>query len=249
MLSSSVPIASRALYFARTFASRAGRGPRRKGGGPPRRKAPTTQVGHANNRNNGSRHTAQVRSGRRDDGHRFDEIRLIDLNGENVGVVDFDLAKARACSEDVKLVPVSLSASPPVFKMRTTGQIREQQAKEKERKKASKPKPTKSVNFTCKIASGDRATKVRRIEGFLGKGHSVTIQVRFRRFVNWKNKERNDAQIHNDNIVLNEAVAVLESVLSEVEAYGKAHTQSKSLRDVKAMLQPLRSSPKGKEGA
>jgi len=109
------------------------------------------------------------------------EIRLIDHNGENVGVVSPSDAIERAEQVGLDLVEISPNASPPVCKIMDFGKYKyEQQKKAAEAKKKQKTTELKEVKFRPNIDSHDYDVKMRSVTKFLEEGDKVKITLRFR---------------------------------------------------------------------
>lgn len=112
---------------------------------------------------------------------RAREVRLIDSNGDQLGVKSrkeaLDIAKTR----NLDLVLVAPNAKPPVCRIMDFGKYRyEQQKKEKEARKKQRVINVKEVRFTPAIGDHDFNTKLRNARKFLEKGDKVKATVRFR---------------------------------------------------------------------
>ena len=109
------------------------------------------------------------------------QIRLIDENGNQVGVVTNKDARNNAEEAELDLVEISPNANPPVCKIMDFGKYcYELEKKEKESKKKQKHFDVKEVRFTSKIEEHDYQTKLRNCERFLEKGNKVKITMIFR---------------------------------------------------------------------
>lgn len=107
------------------------------------------------------------------------QVRLVDENGVNVGVVDTVDAMKRAVEAGLDLVEVSPHAKPPVCKILDYNQLRYE--KKRQKKKQTKAKAIKEVKFRPVTDIGDYNVKVKRIIGFLQDGHKVKAVVFFKR--------------------------------------------------------------------
>ena len=113
---------------------------------------------------------------------RISPIRLIDGEGEQVGIVPLDEAKDRAAKTGLDLVEVAPRARPPVVRLMDWGKYQyEQQKAAKEAKKKQHTYELKEVKFRPKTDDHDMDFKVRNARRFLKKGKHVRITVRFRR--------------------------------------------------------------------
>ena len=112
---------------------------------------------------------------------RVREVRLIDDEGNQVGIVPTQEALRMAKDKDLDLVEVSPNANPPVCKILDFGKYRfEQEKKLRESKKNQKVLKLKEIRMQPKIGSGDLDTKAKHVQEFLNEGDKVKITVRFR---------------------------------------------------------------------
>jgi len=112
---------------------------------------------------------------------RAREVRLIDSNGDQLGVKSRNEALNIAQKRDLDLVLVAPNAKPPVCRIMNYGKYRyEQQKKEKEARKKQKVINVKEVRFTPGIGDHDFNTKLKNARKFLSKGDKVKASVRFR---------------------------------------------------------------------
>ena len=112
---------------------------------------------------------------------RVPEIRLIDENGDNHGVVT--PAHAISLAEEVGLdvVEISPNANPPVCKIMDLGKFKyESQKKAAEAKKMQKVIEVKEVKFRPNIDTHDYDVKMRNVNRFLEAGDKVKVTLRFR---------------------------------------------------------------------
>jgi len=108
-------------------------------------------------------------------------VRLIDEEGNQVGVVDTREALRMAQEREYDLVLVSPNAVPPVARLLDYGKWRyEQQQAEKEARKKAKRTEVKSIKFRPKIDEHDYQTKLGHVRRFLEEGHKVKITIMFR---------------------------------------------------------------------
>ena len=105
---------------------------------------------------------------------RAREVRLIDSNGDQLGVKSKKEALEIAKTRNLDLVLVAPNAKPPVCRIMDFGKYRyEQQKKEKEARKKQKVINVKEVRFTPAIGEHDFNTKLRNARKFLSKGDKV----------------------------------------------------------------------------
>lgn len=112
---------------------------------------------------------------------RISPVRLIDADGEQVGIVALDKARELAEQADLDLVEVADRARPPVVKIMDWGRYRyEQQKKAKEARKNQQTQETKEIQLRPRTEDHDFQTKLRRARGFLEEGNAVRVVLRFR---------------------------------------------------------------------
>ncbi|WP_173915880.1 translation initiation factor IF-3 [Halobacillus sp. Marseille-Q1614] len=112
---------------------------------------------------------------------RAREVRLIDVNGEQLGVKSKNEALDIAANANLDLVMVAPNAKPPVCRIMDYGKYRyEQQKKEKEARKNQTTIKIKEVRLSPGIEEHDFNTKLRNARKFLTKGDKVKASVRFR---------------------------------------------------------------------
>jgi translation initiation factor IF-3 len=112
---------------------------------------------------------------------RITPVRLIDQNGEMVGVVETDEARRMALEAGLDLVEISPDARPPVCKIMDYGKFKYEEAK---KNKASKSKTSelKEVRLgrSMKIDPHDVGIRVQQARRFLLEGHKVQLVASFK---------------------------------------------------------------------
>lgn len=109
------------------------------------------------------------------------EIRLIDENGEMLGVMPLARALQSAREKNLDLVEVSPNAVPPVCKLLDYGRFKYEQAKkENEARKNQKTITLKEIRMRPRTDEHDVAVKTRKIQEFLADGDKVRVSVQFR---------------------------------------------------------------------
>lgn len=109
------------------------------------------------------------------------EVRLIDSNGDQLGVVPGREAQAIADDRKLDLVKIAPNAKPPVCKIMDYGKHKYEQAKkEKEARKNQKTINTKEIRLTPRIEDHDLNVKSDKAVKFLENGDKVKVTVRFR---------------------------------------------------------------------
>ena len=109
------------------------------------------------------------------------QIRLIDENGTNVGIVNLREALRRAEEADLDLVEISATPAGSVCKIMDAGKYKyELQKRKAEAKKKQKVQETKEIKFTPNIGDNDYQVKMRNAKKFLAEGNKVKFTLRFR---------------------------------------------------------------------
>ena len=112
---------------------------------------------------------------------RAKEVRLIDQNGENVGVIGIGEARDRAREANLDLVEVAPNANPPVCRIMDYGKFAyEQTKKEREARKRQKKVEIKTVRLTPRTDDFHRDIGVRNARRWLNEGKKVKFMVRFK---------------------------------------------------------------------
>lgn len=109
------------------------------------------------------------------------EVRLIGVNGEQLGIMSSREAMKLAEEAELDLVKIAPTAKPPVCKIIDYGKYRYELArKEKEAKKKQKVVEIKEIRMSPNIESNDLNTKMSAAKKFLEKGNKVKVTLRFR---------------------------------------------------------------------
>jgi translation initiation factor IF-3 len=112
---------------------------------------------------------------------RVPEVRLIDQNGQNVGVVATSAAMARAVEAGLDLVEISPDSNPPVAKILDYGKFKyQEQKKAAEARKRQKVVEIKEIKMRPSIDDHDYDVKMRSMKRFFDEGDKVKVTLRFR---------------------------------------------------------------------
>ncbi|NLM43185.1 MAG: translation initiation factor IF-3 [Clostridiales bacterium] len=112
---------------------------------------------------------------------RDKEVRLIDTNGEQLGIMSSKQALEIAMERELDLVKIAPQAKPPVCKIMDYGKFTfEQSKREKEARKNQKVINVKEIRFSPKIEEHDLNVKARNAQKFLKDGNKVKVTIRFR---------------------------------------------------------------------
>jgi translation initiation factor IF-3 len=108
-------------------------------------------------------------------------VRVIDENGENLGVMFTREAREQAEAVGLDLVEISPSADPPVAKFLDIGRFKyEAQKKANLARKNQKIQEIKEIKMRPNIDDHDYDTKMKAIHKFIGEGDKVKVTLRFR---------------------------------------------------------------------
>lgn len=112
---------------------------------------------------------------------RAKEVRLIDGEGENRGVVPIEEALRIAQEANLDLVEVAANSNPPVCRVVNFGKFTyERTKKEREARKAQKKIEVKEIRLRPKTTEHHRGFKTKAARGWLKDGKKVRVRVRFR---------------------------------------------------------------------
>ena len=123
-----------------------------------------------------------VKSGPRYDAMiQSDKVRVIDENGENLGVMYTREAIEQAAEVGLDLVEISPNADPPVCKFLDVGKFRyEAQKKANDARKTQKTQEIKEIKMRPNIDDHDYDVKMRSVPKFIEEGDKVKVTLRFR---------------------------------------------------------------------
>jgi translation initiation factor IF-3 len=109
------------------------------------------------------------------------EVRLIDENGKQVGIVPTPEALQKAKDAGLDLIEVAPQAKPPVCKILDYGKYKfDLEKRLKEAKKKQKQVKMKEIRMQPKIEEHDLQFKTKHIAEFLEEGNKVKVTIRFR---------------------------------------------------------------------
>jgi translation initiation factor IF-3 len=112
---------------------------------------------------------------------RVPQVRLIDHEGEMLGVMSARDAILKAYAVGLDLVEISPNADPPVCKILDYGKFKyEQQKKRNEAKKKQKVIEIKEIKVRPNIDENDYQVKMRAMKSFIEEGDKVKVTLRFR---------------------------------------------------------------------
>ncbi|MCX7971455.1 MAG: translation initiation factor IF-3 [Negativicutes bacterium] len=112
---------------------------------------------------------------------RVREVRLVGVNGEQLGIMDSRTALQIAAEHQLDLVEIAPTARPPVCKIMDYGRHKyEQHKREKEAKKKQRVIVVKEVKFRPGIEDHDFTVKMKNARRFLADGDKVKATIMFR---------------------------------------------------------------------
>lgn len=112
---------------------------------------------------------------------RVREVRVIDPEGEQLGILPIEEALTLAQERDLDLVEVAPNERPPVCRIMDFGRFKYQQAKRsQEAKKRQRVIQLKEIKMRPKTEEHDYQFKMRHARQFLEEGHKVKVSLLFR---------------------------------------------------------------------
>ncbi|MBC8212453.1 MAG: translation initiation factor IF-3 [Gammaproteobacteria bacterium] len=112
---------------------------------------------------------------------RVPEVRLIDQDGEQMGIVKIQDALQAAVDAEMDLVEIVPNAKPPVCRLMDYGKFRFQQKKKlHDQRKKQRQIQIKEIKFRPGTEEGDYQVKLKKLTEFLEIGDRAKVTVRFR---------------------------------------------------------------------
>lgn len=112
---------------------------------------------------------------------KAEKVRVIDGEGQMVGVIAIEKAVEMAQDAGLDLIEVSPNVNPPVCKISNFGKMRyEMQKKASDAKKKQKVVETKEIKMSFNIGKADYDFKMRNAHKFIEKGHKVKVSIRMK---------------------------------------------------------------------
>ncbi len=143
---------------------------------------------------------------------RAPQLRVIDEDGKQLGVLSRNEALDLARERELDLVEISPDADPPVVKIVDWGKYNYQRTKQQQQnRKAAKTLELKQMRFGLKIGDHDLDIKMGKVKKFLDLGHKVKITIFYRgrelahREIGFKLADRVLNDIFGDTIVVDQA--------------------------------------------
>jgi translation initiation factor IF-3 len=157
---------------------------------------------------------------------RAREVRVIGVDGQQLGVIPLNNALVLARQHGVDLVEVAATAIPPVCRLVNLGKFRYEKAKkEKESKKHQHASMVKEIQLSPRIDPHDLGIKVTHAVDFLCEDMKVKVALKFR------GREMAHTEI---------GFEVIKKFLAEIVAYGHPDFEPKLIgRGISVMISPL----------
>lgn len=109
------------------------------------------------------------------------EVRIIDENGKQIGVMPLSDALRKSRELGLDLVEIAPKAKPPVVKIVDYNKFQYQETKKlNQQKKATKKSDLKEVRFKLYMDDADYQVKLKKINRFLNQNHQIKITIPFR---------------------------------------------------------------------
>lgn len=161
---------------------------------------------------------------------RVKEVRLVDPDGEQIGIKPIEEARWLASQLELDLVEVAPEARPPVVRLMDYGKYKyDQSVKAREARKNQTRTVIKEVQFRPKIGTSDYEVKKKRVVKFLRQGDKVKCTMRFR-----------GREVAHPELGRN----ILERLQIDVEAYAEVETMPRlEGRNMTMVLIPARDLP------
>jgi len=157
---------------------------------------------------------------------RAREVRVIGVDGKQLGIISLGDALTQARANGVDLVEIAPNATPPVCRLVDYGKFRYEQAKkDKESKKHQHATRVKEVQLSPKIDPHDLGVKIQHAVGFLCEDMKVKVTLKF----------RGREMAHTEF-----GFQVVQKFLAEIVTYGHPDFAPKLIgRGINVMISPL----------
>lgn len=112
---------------------------------------------------------------------RFPEVRVLDSQGEMLGIMSSREAQDKARDAEKDLVLITDKSQPPVVKIIELTKHRYQlQQKESQQRKSSRKQDIKEVRFTPFMGAGDFESRLKKVIDFIERGDKVRLSLQFK---------------------------------------------------------------------
>lgn len=164
---------------------------------------------------------------------RARDVRVINADGSQAGIMDLGAAITLARNQGLDLVEIAATAVPPVCRIVDFGKFKYEQAKrERDSKKSQSAHTVKEIQLSPRIDPHDLGIKLDHAVGFLCEDHKVKVSLRFR------TREMARPQI---------GVAVMDKFLKDLAPWGQPDFAPKLIgRSINVMVSPLAKNKRAK---
>jgi translation initiation factor IF-3 len=170
---------------------------------------------------------------------RAREVRLIDENGAQLGVMGARDALQLARERDLDLIEVAPNAQPPVCRIMDYGKHRYQQSKrERDARKRQKATEVRLLRMRPQIGSHDLGIKLRKLRQMLGEGSKVRVSLRFR-----------GREMSRPELGTRLFDRIAQELADVAQAEGRPHMEGRMMNVMLAPKPSVRAAPKKKEKA
>jgi len=185
---------------------------------------------------------------------RAAQVRVLDAEGQQVGVMPLEDAIQRAEEAGLDLIEVAATADPPVCRIADVGKFKfEQDKRARDSKKNQHVSEVKEVRLRPRTDDHDLQVRVRAARRFLEEGHKVKVEVRFR------GREATHPEVAREQISrIAQGVADIAIVerspslegrsMFAILARGKSKTSDDAPRQAPAAAAPQASAPAAQNG-
>lgn len=161
------------------------------------------------------------------------EVRVVDEEGKQIGILPIEKALEQAQNKGVDLVEVAPKAKPPVCKLIDFKKFKFLESRKERKGKKSKKVELKEIQLSPFIADNDLNFRLRRAEGFLKQGNKVKIAIVFK-----------GRQITKKDF----GYQLIERVLNRLRPYSEVDLEPKFAgQKLEMTLKPARGDKSGKE--
>lgn len=109
-----------------------------------------------------------------------DKVRVVDKEGEQLGILPFKEALKKAKEEDLDLIEVAPNAKPPVCKIGDYSKYLYRKQKKEKKQRSQKGGELKNIRVGFNISDHDLQTKMKKAQKFLNNNNKVRLEMRLR---------------------------------------------------------------------
>lgn len=150
---------------------------------------------------------------------RSAELRVIDAEGKNIGVLSREDALARAKEAGLDLIEISPNAKPPIAKIMDYGKFRYQQEKKGRESKKAHQVQVREVQVGLNTSQHDLEMKARKASEFLKDGDRVRVEIRLRGRSKYFDKEFLHGRLKRVLDFITEEYTVVEGPLKSLRGF------------------------------